>query len=107
MYIYNNIREGVDPLHRTAISYFWTLNSPFLGSAIDPFSTGALVINRTVQGRASIEKKAHLPSLLDIYVFDTSFPFGELRMITGGSCFFWIQQRTTIALCLISVRMGM
>ena len=39
-------------------------------------------------------------------IFDTAFPFGELLVFAGLSCFFWKEQGALEALGTVAVGMG-
>lgn len=65
-----------------------------------------MTVNGLVEGTLAIKGDAHLPSLLDIDIFDAPFPLGKLCVVTVLPSGFRFEQGTAKPLGTIAVGMS-
>ena len=88
------------------VAHHRTLDAHGFGLAVDTFSTGALVVDRLVEGTLPIQPHAHASTGFPIGVFDTAFALAKLLVCTRVARSLWKEQRAAKALGAVAIGVG-
>ena len=106
-YIDEDTGEGVEVAHGREVAHQRTIEQELeFGMTVGSLSTGALAVNRLIEGTLPIEGDTHLGSGFPVEVFDAALALFELLVLTALSIGLRKEQGTAKALSALPVGVG-